>query len=156
MSLQRWDITEVCHPFHILHDVPNARPSHGSTSNVSSEKVLTIVRKAIICVSWSVNHYFLQHVQHQATAEVLRLQVVPRQDIIRKKLHIVDLAKGPESLRTVDTGMAVGVTADIEGRDDIILTGAKDGITTFDLKTGKHEYIAKLWGEDEGPEKVRR
>jgi hypothetical protein len=52
--------------------------------------------------------------------------------------------------------MAVGVTADIEGRDDIILTGAKDGITKFDLTCGKHEYITKLWDESEGPEKVRK
>jgi hypothetical protein len=52
--------------------------------------------------------------------------------------------------------MAVGVTADIEGRDDIILTGAKDGVTKFDLETGKHEYMTKLWAEGEGPEKVRR
>jgi hypothetical protein len=52
--------------------------------------------------------------------------------------------------------MAVGVTADIEGRDDIILTGAKDGVTKFDLETGKHEYVTKLWAEGEGAEKVRR
>ena len=53
--------------------------------------------------------------------------------------------------------MAVGVTADIEGSDDnIILTGAKDGITKFNLDTGKHEYITKLWTESEGPDKVRR
>ena len=53
--------------------------------------------------------------------------------------------------------MAVGVTADIDGSDDnVILTGAKDGVTKFNLDTGKHEYIAKLWAESEGPEKVRR
>lgn len=68
----------------------------------------------------------------------------------------MDLAKGADSLRTIDTGMAVGVTADIEGRKDVILTGAKDGVTTLDLKTGEHEYIAKFWTENEGPEKVKR
>jgi hypothetical protein len=84
-------------------------------------------------------------------------RLTPTKDIFRKKLHVVDLSKGPESLRTIDTGMAVGVTADIEGSDDnIILTGAKDGITKFNLDTGKHEYITKLWAENEGPEKVRR
>lgn len=77
-------------------------------------------------------------------------------DISQKKLHIVDLAKGPESLRTIDTGMTVGVTADIKGRDDIILTGAKDGVTEFNLETGKHEYVTKLWAKTDGPEKVRR
>jgi hypothetical protein len=77
-------------------------------------------------------------------------------DIFKKKLHIVDLSKGPESLKTLDTGMAVGVTADIEGRDDIILTGSKDGITKFNLETVKHEYITKLWSEKDGPDKERR
>ncbi len=56
----------------------------------------------------------------------------------------------------MDTGMAVGVTADIEGGHDLILTGAKDGITKFNLETGEHKYVTKLWAEDEGPEKVRR
>lgn len=77
-------------------------------------------------------------------------------DIVQKKLHIVELTRGPESLTTIDTGMAVGVTADIEGRDDILLAGAKDGITKLSLTTGKHEYIAKFWNQNEGPEKVRR
>lgn len=77
-------------------------------------------------------------------------------DIFQKKLHIVDLAKGPNSLQTIDTGMAVGVTVDIERRGDIILTGAKDGVTKFNLETRKHEYITKLSAESEGPEKVRR
>lgn len=52
--------------------------------------------------------------------------------------------------------MAVGVTADIKGEHDFILTGAKDGVTKFNLETGEHEYITKLWAESEGPEKVRR
>jgi hypothetical protein len=77
-------------------------------------------------------------------------------DILQSKLHIVDLARRPESLRTIDMGMAIGVTADVEGRDDIILAEAKDGVTKFDLETGKHEHITKLWPESEGPEQVRR
>ena len=56
----------------------------------------------------------------------------------------------------MDTGLAVGVTADIEGEQGFILTGAKDGITKLNLETGKHEYITKFWAESEGPEKVRR
>lgn len=49
------------------------------------------------------------------------------------------------------------MTADIEGSEDhIILTGAKDGITKFNIKTGEHEYITKLWTDSEGLEKVRR
>ena len=56
----------------------------------------------------------------------------------------------------MDTGIAIGVTADIEGEHDFILTGAKDGITKFNLNTGEHEYITKFWAESEGPERVRR
>ena len=77
-------------------------------------------------------------------------------DISAKKLYIVDLEKGPGSLQTINTEMALGVTADIEGRNDIILTGGKDGVTKFDPMTGKHEYLTSLWAESEGPEKVRR
>ena len=58
-------------------------------------------------------------------------------------------------MQTIDTGMPVGVTADIEGSDDIILAGAKDGITKFNLTNGKHEYIAKFWA-DEDPDKAKR
>lgn len=52
--------------------------------------------------------------------------------------------------------MAVGVTADLQGEHHFILTGAKDGVTKFNLETGEHEYVTKLWTESEGPEKVRR
>jgi sugar lactone lactonase YvrE len=47
----------------------------------------------------------------------------------------------------------VGITADIEGQEDIILVGAKDGVSKFDLSTGKHEYIAKFFpGKEESDE----
>lgn len=54
--------------------------------------------------------------------------------------------------------MPVGVTADIEGVDpaEVILTGAKDGVTKFNLKTGQHEYIAKYWSGSDAQEKTRR
>ena len=52
--------------------------------------------------------------------------------------------------------MPVGVTADIEGSDEVILAGAKDGITRFNTRTGHHEYITKLWTEEEGLEKAKR
>lgn len=113
------------------------------------EKALIIARNTIIYVLWSVRFFVNFNCGQNAN-------ILVGKDIFQKKLHIVDLAKGPKSLRTMDTGMAVGVTADIEGRDDIILTGAKDGVTKFSLETGKHEYITKLWTESEGAEKVRR
>ena len=73
-----------------------------------------------------------------------------------EKLHIVDLAKGPSSLRTVETGISIGVTADIEGSDEVILAGAKDGITKFNIQTAKHEYLAEFWNESDGPDKAKK
>lgn len=79
-------------------------------------------------------------------------------DINSSKLYIVDLDKGPTSLREIDTGMPVGVTVDIEGVDSsrIILTGAKDGITKFNLETGKHEYVTRYWSGAQSEDKTRR
>ena len=57
----------------------------------------------------------------------------------------MDLTKGPSSLRSIDTKVQVGVTADIDGSDDIVLAGVKDGITKFNVTTGEHEYLAKWW-----------
>lgn len=79
-------------------------------------------------------------------------------DINNHKIFVIDLHKGPGSLRTIETGMPVGVTADIEGVDssEIILTGAKDGVTKFNLNTGQHEYIARYWSGQDAQEKTRR
>lgn len=73
------------------------------------------------------------------------------QDIWNEKLHSISLDKGPNSLRTIDTKVALGVTADING-SDLLLTGAKDGITLFNTVTGAHEYITKFWSDDEEKE----
>lgn len=43
-------------------------------------------------------------------------------------------------------------TADIEGTDDEIIVGAKYGYALLDMKTGKHEYIKRLWDESDDPE----
>ncbi|TDZ65004.1 putative sugar lactone lactonase YvrE [Colletotrichum trifolii] len=67
-------------------------------------------------------------------------------DIKKKQIHFVNLAKGPESLRTLNLDVPVGVTADIEGVDpkDKILVGLKYGVAVLDVKSGSYEYIAKL------------
>ncbi len=79
-------------------------------------------------------------------------------DINNHKLFIIDLEEGPGSIKTIETGMPVGVTADIEGVDssEVILTGAKDGLTMFNLKTRQHEYVAKYWNGVSAEEKSRR
>jgi hypothetical protein len=79
-------------------------------------------------------------------------------DINSHKLFVIDLHRGPDSVKTIETGMPIGVTADIEGVDSskVILTGAKDGVTKFNLKTGEHEYIVKYWSGVDIQEKTRR
>ncbi|KAI8168637.1 hypothetical protein K4K49_008498 [Colletotrichum sp. SAR 10_70] len=70
-------------------------------------------------------------------------------DIKKKQVHIVDLARGPASLRTLQLDVPVGVTADIEGVDpkDRILVGLKYGIAVLDLQTGEYEYVGKPLNE---------
>jgi len=73
-------------------------------------------------------------------------------------LYIIDLNKGPDSTRIIDTKQPLGVTANIKGVDSskVILTGAKDGVTKFNLKTGEHEYVAKYWHGPDAEDKTRR
>jgi len=75
-------------------------------------------------------------------------------DIVKKKLHVVDLNNGPESLTTLDLTDAVSITADIQGpEDEEILVGAKYGYAKVNRKTGELRYVKKLW---EDPEKANR
>ncbi|WYZ40740.1 hypothetical protein EsH8_IV_001081 [Colletotrichum jinshuiense] len=68
-------------------------------------------------------------------------------DIKKKQVHFINLDQGPESLRTVQLDVPVGVTADIAGVDpkEKILVGLKYGIATLDVQSGKYEYISKLY-----------
>lgn len=79
-------------------------------------------------------------------------------DINSSKIYIIDLNKGPSSVKEIDTGMPIGVTVDIEGVDSskVVLAGAKDGVTKFDLQTGQHEYVAKFWSGEQAENKTRR
>lgn len=67
-------------------------------------------------------------------------------DIKKKRLHAVDLAKGPQSVTTLQLDTRCTVTADIAGVDpaDRILIGAKYGIAVLDRKTGGYEYVSRF------------
>lgn len=71
---------------------------------------------------------------------------------------MIDLHKGPESVRAIDTKVPLGVTADIEGVDSskVILAGTKYGVSKFNLETGEHDYIAKYWSGPDAEDKERR
>ncbi len=58
-------------------------------------------------------------------------------------------------MKSIDTGVPIGVTADIEGEDDVILVGAKPGVSKFHLRTGKHEYIARFFPGKEDSEEAK-
>lgn len=64
-------------------------------------------------------------------------------DIINKRLHTVDLAEGPSSLKTLQFDTPITVTADIEGEDpqEKLLVSAKYGLAVLDRKTGEYEYL---------------
>lgn len=72
-------------------------------------------------------------------------------DIKKKRIHWVDLAKGPESLTTLQLDTHVTVTADIEGVDprDNMLIGAKYGIAVLNRKTGQYDYISRFHVPDD-------
>lgn len=58
-------------------------------------------------------------------------------------------------MKVINTSISIGVTADIEGWAEVILAGAKDGITKFNVQSARHEYVAKFWNEDDGPDKAK-
>lgn len=80
------------------------------------------------------------------------------QDINKSKLYLIDLKKGPESVREINTGVPVGVTVDIEGVDSskVILAGTKHGVSKFNLDTGEYDHVAKYWTGPDAEEKTRR
>jgi hypothetical protein len=78
-------------------------------------------------------------------------------DIKKRKLHTADLAEGPRSLKTLDLGMPVGVTADIEGVDSRkrILVGGKSGVYWLDRETGKLELLKRFYETEERDQRLR-
>ncbi|KAJ5632462.1 hypothetical protein N7490_008801 [Penicillium lividum] len=76
-------------------------------------------------------------------------------DIWDHKLYRLDLDKGPESLKTIDTATAIGVTANIANAEaDQLIVGAKLGFARLNRTTGELSYIREAWGEDDGPGKA--
>lgn len=72
-------------------------------------------------------------------------------DIKNKRLHTVDLTAGPDSLKTLQLDMPVGVTADIEGIDPSkkILVGGKGGIYVLDRETGNYELLKNFFDNED-------
>lgn len=73
-------------------------------------------------------------------------------DIVKKQLHTVDLNKGPSSHKQIDLPIAIGTTADIEGRPDEFIFGGKEGYGIMNKKTHEWKYIKKYWTDEEAKE----
>ncbi|KAL8730673.1 MAG: hypothetical protein Q9181_004581 [Wetmoreana brouardii] len=71
-------------------------------------------------------------------------------DILKEKLHTVDLKQGPSSHKTIDLEAPITTTADIEGTDDDLIVGSKLGYAYYKRSSGKLEYVKKVWTENDG------
>ncbi|OJJ71176.1 hypothetical protein ASPBRDRAFT_126893 [Aspergillus brasiliensis CBS 101740] len=80
-------------------------------------------------------------------------------DIWEQKLYVLDLAKGPDSLKIMDTSVSIGVTANIanvEGsRENQIVVAAKHGFALVDRTTGALSYIQKVWDDPAKEHRMR-
>ncbi|KAK3711698.1 rRNA-processing protein cgr1 [Vermiconidia calcicola] len=70
-------------------------------------------------------------------------------DIVKKKLHTVNLTEGPSSHKELDLEYSIGTTADIDGNDDEFVFGGKLGYGIMHRDTGKIRWIKKMWNDDE-------
>ncbi|KAF9888809.1 hypothetical protein FE257_008385 [Aspergillus nanangensis] len=78
-------------------------------------------------------------------------------DIWDQKLHALDLTKGPDSLKTLDTSASIGVTVNIQDTPDQIAVAAKNGFAVVNRTTGELSYIRKAWdNEQDDPDKAHR
>ncbi|KAL4899752.1 hypothetical protein BDW74DRAFT_107291 [Aspergillus multicolor] len=78
-------------------------------------------------------------------------------DIWEQKLYALDLTKGPESLRVLDTPESIGMTANTvnagDSQKEHFVAAAKHGFAFVNRNTGELSYIARPWDE---PDKLKR
>lgn len=70
-------------------------------------------------------------------------------DIVKKKVHMIDLAKGPSSHKEFTLDHSISVTADIEGNDGEFVFGGKLGYGIMNKDNGKVRWIKKMWTDAE-------
>lgn len=70
-------------------------------------------------------------------------------DIVGKKVHQVDLAKGPSSLKTFTVPDCITVTAEIEGHPDEFVYGGKFGYGIMHKDTGADRKLTPYWTDAE-------
>jgi sugar lactone lactonase YvrE len=70
-------------------------------------------------------------------------------DIVKNKIHFVNLDEGPSSHREIQLDFNIGTTADIEGNDKEFIFGGKYGYGVMTRQTGEHRWLQKFWTEEE-------
>ncbi|CAK4033446.1 Hypothetical predicted protein [Lecanosticta acicola] len=70
-------------------------------------------------------------------------------DIVKEKLHTINLTQGPSSHKQWDLKFSIGCTADIQGNEDEFIFGGKSGYGLFDRETGEHRIIKDMWTDEE-------
>jgi sugar lactone lactonase YvrE len=70
-------------------------------------------------------------------------------DIVNKKVHTIDLSKGPSSHKEFDVEHSIGTTADIEGNDKEFIFGGKYGYGIMNKDTGDVRWIKQMWTDAE-------
>lgn len=79
-------------------------------------------------------------------------------DIVKQKVHTVDLNQGPSSHRVLaDLDISIGITADVEGNDDEVAFGGKHGYGILNRTDGTYKCIKRYWdGDPAAAEKDRQ
>ncbi|KAI9700922.1 MAG: hypothetical protein M1820_006683 [Bogoriella megaspora] len=70
-------------------------------------------------------------------------------DIVKQKVYLLNVDKGPSSHEVKSLDISIGTTADIEGKDDEFIFGGKHGYGIFDRNAGTYKYINKYWTDEE-------
>lgn len=70
-------------------------------------------------------------------------------DIVKKKLHTVNLSDGPASHKQWDLDFSIATTADIEGNDDEFVFGGKFGYGVMNKDSGEVRWIRRMWSDAE-------
>ena len=70
-------------------------------------------------------------------------------DIVKQKLHFVNLTEGPSSHQQWDLDFNIGTTANIEGNDKEFVFGGKLGYGIMNRETRQSRWIKKMWTDEE-------
>jgi sugar lactone lactonase YvrE len=66
-------------------------------------------------------------------------------DIVKQKLHFIDLDSGPSSHKSKDIDISVGHPADIERDSNHFFFGGKHGFGKMNRESGEYRIIKRYW-----------